>query len=156
MNQIRHRASGDFSGSSGYAGKSRALDSRIYRVGGENGMQKLFKIIRAADQVWRSDPAANGGKKSEHDQRAGHAPGRFVDVNFMLVVARLAEEGQENQAEHVERSQSRADKSEQPEPDIAGARGFENFVLAEESGETGDAGNGQRGDKHAPKSDGNF
>src|SRR3984957_6804819 len=77
----------------------------------------------------------------------------------MLVIAWLAEEGEENQAEHVERSEASADQAEQPEPDVgagSGARGFENFVLAEKSGETWDAGDRERRDKHAPECNRDF
>src|SRR5580704_15330659 len=82
-----------------------------------------------------------------------------MDVHFVLVVARLAEEREENQAEHVEGSEARADEAEQPEPDVgvgAGARGFEDFVLAEKACEARDSGDGERGDEHAPERDRNF
>ena len=55
-------------------------------------MQEFVEIFRAADEVRRGDPSADGREDRQENQRHGHAARRFVDVDFMLVVTRLAEE----------------------------------------------------------------
>ena len=107
----------------------------------------------------RGDPSANRREDREQYQRHGHAVRRFVDVNFVLVVARLAEEREEDQPEHVERSESRAKQAEQPKQQSSvrgGTRGVQNFVLAEKTRESRDSGDCERGDKHRPERNGNF
>src|SRR5271163_2848673 len=95
----------------------RALDARR-RVHGEDGMQELVEIFRATDEVRRGCPSADSREDRKQNQRHRHVVRRFVHVHLMFVEARLAEKGEENQAEHVERSEAGADKTEHPEPDV--------------------------------------
>src|SRR5580700_3662762 len=72
----------------------------------------------------------------------------------MLVVTRRAEKREEDQAKHIERREPRANQTEQPEPDVSmrpGTSGVQDFILAEETGESGYAGDRERGDKHGPE-----
>ena len=64
--------------------------------------------------VGSGKPTAAEREQGEDDQRDQHAVRRFVDVGFVLVVARRAKEGEEEQAEHVEGSEQRADDAEEP------------------------------------------
>ena len=74
-----------------------------------------------------------------------------MNVHLVLVELLLAEKRKEDQPKHVERSEPGGDKSEQPQRSIRMLCRFENFVLAEKSGESRDAGNRKRGDKHRPE-----
>ncbi len=71
--------------------------------------------------------------------------------------ARLAEEGQVDQPEHVERGHQRREKRDVPQVAIGSAfarpRLPQDRVLGEEAGEAGDAGDGKRRDQHGAEGD---
>src|SRR6202041_2119239 len=82
-----------------------------------------------------------------------------MDVDRMLVIARLTEEGEEYQTEHVERCQSSTGDAQTPKQKVgvgAGVGSLEDRVLAEESRETRDAGNCKSRDEHRPIGGRNF
>src|SRR4051812_31832549 len=75
-------------------------------------------------------------------------------MRFGCFAAEVAEEGQEPQPEHVERSQERGENANRPEPDtavLAGEGAEENFVLAEEATEERRASDGERSHGHRPE-----
>src|SRR6202007_199392 len=87
----------------------------------------------------------------KNHKRPKHAPRRLVDVNFFLVVARPPAERQEDQPEHIERSEQRGEesKSVQRMPTALPSESLkQNRVLAEESGERRNARDGQRCREH--------
>src|SRR5580692_6769449 len=82
-----------------------------------------------------------------------------MDMDRVLVVARLTEERKEYQTEHVERCQSSTGDPQPPEQKIGvgtGVGSLEDCVLAEESGESRDAGNRKSRDEHRPIGGRNF
>ena len=94
----------------------------------------------------------------ENDQRHRHRLGRLVDVVLDFVAhARLAEERQVDQPEHVERRHQRREKRDVPQVAIRAAlarpRLPQDRVLGEEAGEAGDAGDGQGRDQHGAEGD---
>src|SRR5215472_11295309 len=117
----------------------------------KNRRQEIREVVRSFKERRQSKPATNHGEDRKHDERAEHAPGRFVHVHFLFVVAWFPAEGEENQTEHVERSQQRR---EQPNNIKGMPAAFpsvslkQNRVLAEESGERRNASDRERGDKH--------
>ena len=74
--------------------------------------------------------------------------GRFVR---MLVAAVLAEEGQEDRAEDVERGHAGGDHADPVHPRRVLVGGHQDRVLAEESGNGRDAGDGDGGAQHASR-----
>src|ERR1700752_3324657 len=81
-----------------------------------------------------------------------------MNMDLMLVVTRRAKKREENQTEHIERSDPRANQSKQPEPGIGirpGTCGLQDFILAEKTGESGYACDRERGNKHGPERNGN-
>src|SRR5580693_7079656 len=103
----------------------------------KNGREKAREIVRAAEESRRRKPSADHRKHRKHNQRAKHAPRRFVDVNVMFVVALLSVEGQEYQPEHVKRSEQCGEQADgvkrMPACDLKRAK--QDGVLAEEAGE---------------------
>ena len=147
----------------GFAGsaceRSSLFDSRLHRIGRENRMQKRFEIIGLAQKMRRREPAAKDRKERQNHQRDSHASRRFVDVHFVFVVARFAEERQENETKHIKRSQARADQAQQPERKIRmwpRSGRVQDFVLAEKTCEAGNSRDSQCGNEHRPISDRNF
>src|SRR5271168_2198884 len=102
----------------------------------EDGREEIREIVGAAPERGKGEPAAEDREHSENDQRAEHAPRRFVHVDMVLVVALVTVEGQENQAEHVERGEERGEQADGIERLAAGnhVRAEEDLVLAEEAG----------------------
>ena len=121
------------------------------RAAGEDGREEGFDLIVAAECGGNADPAADDGEDREDDEREEHEPGGFVDargpcrewlgiVRGVLIEARLAEEGHEPEAEHVEGGHAGGDEADEPEelaePGLARDEGLvEDLVLGEEAGE---------------------
>src|SRR6202008_3396487 len=74
--------------------------------------EKRREVVRAAPERWGREPAAGDREHCENYQGAEHAPGRFVDVDVMFVVALLTVKGEEDQAEHVKRSHQCGEQAE--------------------------------------------
>ena len=77
--------------------------------------------------------------------------GDSCDVRRVLVIARRAVKGEEEQAEHIKRVSPAVSTPRAVEHRVgvrAGARGLQNFVLAEKAGKARRAGDGQRGGQH--------
>src|SRR4029077_12891524 len=125
----------------------------------ESRLEEFGKVIRPAPERRRGHPATDDREHGENHQRHEHALGRFVDVDLVLVVARLAVKGEEDEAEHVEGSEQRGGQAESVEDASAvlaliGAE--QDGVFAEEAGERGKAGDGQRGSEHCEVGPANF
>src|SRR5262245_50148836 len=96
-------------------------------AGADNRSEESCEVVFASPQRRSSDPTANHRQTSQDDERAQHAPRRFVNVNVMLVKTRLAPEGKEDEAEHVERREQRREQPDEIQGMAAG-----NFIGAEE------------------------
>ena len=79
-----------------------------------------------------------------------------MHVYVMLVEPRGAEKCQEQQAEHVERSEARGQNAKSPQQRAGALRGEKNLVLAEEPGKSRRAGNRECSHEHRPESPRNF
>ena len=103
----------------------------------------------------QSDPAADDRQRREDHERHRHDRRRLVHVVRNLGRgAQLAEEGQEEEPEHVERGETRGERTDRPERVVPGAPSVgEDLVLTEEAGETGRAGDRERADEERPPRD---
>src|ERR1700733_1365362 len=82
-----------------------------------------------------------------------------MDVDLVLVKARLTKECKEYQTEHVERRQSCGDDAEAPQQTVrvrAGVGSLEDRVLAAEPGKSRNAANCKSGNEHRPKGSRDF
>ncbi len=79
----------------------------------------FLEVILAAPQRGRSLPSADDAEHRENYERYQHYFGRFVNVNFVLVIFRLAEECEEDQPEHVERGEQHGERAQGPKNSAA-------------------------------------
>ncbi len=73
----------------------------------EGRLEELGEVIGAAPEGGRGHPATDDGEHRENHQRHEHALRGLVHVDLVLVIARLAVKGEEDEAKHVERSEQR-------------------------------------------------
>ena len=108
------------------------------------------------EEVRHGDEAAERRERGQQDQHAGHRERRLVHVVLDLGRhARAAEEGEPEQAEHVERGHQRRGRGDEPEQRRAAAGAGEgvpeDLVLGEEAGERRDPGDRRGGDREGPE-----
>src|SRR6266849_3868370 len=119
-------------------------------VRAEHRRQEISEIVRTAPNSRRGHPAADYGEHGERHQRPKHAPGRFVSVHLVLVVARLPVKSKKDQTEHVKRSEQGSKQSKNVQrmssSDLKSAQ--QDGILAEKSGKRRNARNRQGGDEH--------
>ena len=120
----------------------------VARVHGEHGRQEA----REARAALGRNPDRQAGHQREcrqHGERQRHHRGRLVDVvRRLLGHARRAEEGEEKEAEGVERGEERAQQEDRPHHAVAVEGGREDLVLREEAGEERHAGEPRGADRH--------
>ena len=97
----------------------------------------------AADELAERDESCHHGDQGQEYERAGHVLGRFVQR--MLVLGRFAPEDIVVKPEHVESGQGGNEGHDHAQPRLEHESSRQDFVLAEESGERGDAGDSQAG-----------
>src|SRR4029077_16976847 len=78
----------------------------------ENRLSELREVVGAAPETRRGEPSADYREQRQKHQRNRHAVRRFVHVDVMLVKARLAVEREEDQPEHVERSEQGSEQAD--------------------------------------------
>ena len=135
---------------------ARLLDLHDVSFFGEDGLEKFAEWIRAAEAGGNAEPSGSDGADGEDDERDGHGLRRLVDVVLDLVAhAWLAKEGEEDETAHVEGGHEGGGEADEPENAIGAAFGGpglpEDFVFGEESGEAGNAGDGEHADEHGPE-----
>src|SRR5258707_7209396 len=124
---------------------------------GENRSEEFREMVGASPEGGRGDPAADNRKNRQHNQRAKHAPRRFVDVNMMFVVTLLAVKSEVYQAEHITRGKQSSEQADTVKNVAAGIMAVahgesaeEDRVLGEESRERREAGDGNGGGLTGP------
>ena len=125
----------------------------------EHRLEEVGPVVAAAEHRRNAEPARPHRAGGEQHERDGDHPGRLVQVlALVLGAAELAVEDEEEQPERVERGHEGDQRADRP-GELAGAQfgveGHEqDLVLAEEAGQPGDAGDGQRGEQEGPVGDG--
>src|SRR6185437_13606668 len=125
----------------------------------ENRVEEAFEIILAAPIRRQSEPAANDGENPENHEGHEHYSRRFMHMDVMLVVTRLAVKREKNQTEHVTSGQQRSGDANEVKNEVrirASVRVEENLVLAKKTGEKRRSGDGERGGEHRREGPGDF
>src|SRR5229473_2804021 len=78
----------------------------------EGGLEELREVVRPAPERGCGHPATDDGEHGKNHERHEHALRRFVRVDFVLVIARLAVKGEEDEAEHVEGGEQGGEQAE--------------------------------------------
>src|SRR3990170_3552120 len=129
------------------------------RDGVEDRRQPMLEEVASAQDRRDSDPSAGDRQDRQDRQRHGHRPGGFVGVLLDLGIhPGIAEEGEEDQPEHVERRDPRGGGGHPPQ-DRAPVGGRErlpqDLVLGEEARQPRDPRNRQGRGEHREERDGN-
>ena len=143
----------------------------------EARFEVMLDPVASAERCRNSDVAGDDRTDGQHDQRERHCRRRVVQMSAAGVlvaswrmrmpmsmrvmtvactqrVPRRPVEGQEDQAEHVAGRQERRQHADHPEHGVAAEERLrEDLVLAEEPGQPGHAGNGDRADQEGPVGD---
>src|SRR5262249_59441858 len=98
-------------------------------------------MIFTAPERGRGHPSTDDAEDGEHDERAEHIPGRFVNVDIVLVIAFFAMERKKDKTEHVKRCEERGQKADDVKRMAARnlESGAEDLVLGEETGKRREA-----------------
>ena len=100
-------------------------------------------------------PAGTNREHRQNHERNGHFRAAFVHVMLKLRRhPRLAAEGHEEAAKHIKGGKARGEGRQPIKPGRAQRAvigGGQNFIFAEEAGESGDAADGERGDQERPE-----